>query len=103
VVHLTWECQELQEQLAASIEANHQLTDEERRLLEKRLAALQRDLHHVIEKKEVLEKHLQPSIEALLQQYHRLQQTATQAGMPASTHQAPSVPYRQQLPAGYGE
>src|SRR5207247_2532322 len=43
VVHLTWECQELHEQLAASVEANQQLTDEQRRLIEKRLEALQRD------------------------------------------------------------
>ena len=103
VVHLTWECQELQEQLAGSIEANQELTDEQKRLLEKRLQGLQRDLQQVLQKKEVLEKHLQPALDALLNEYNAVQDVATRAGVPAPPRQAPAVPYRQQLPGGYAQ
>ena len=103
ITHLAWDCTELQEQLAGAIDANHELTDEERRLLEKRLSALQREMQQVMLRKEVVDQHLQPALDALLQQYNAVQQTATQAGIPAPTRQAPPVPYRQQLPAGYAQ
>jgi hypothetical protein len=102
-VHLTWECQELQEQLAGSVEANQELTDEQKRLLEKRLEALQRDLQQVTAKKEVLERHLQPALDALLHEYSAVQDTATRAGLTAPARLAPVVPYRTQQPAGYGQ
>ena len=103
LVHLTWECQELHEQLAGSVEANQELTDEQKRLLEKRLEALQRDLQQVTAKKEVLERHLQPALDALLHEYSAVQDTATRAGLTAPARLAPVVPYRTQQPAGYGQ
>jgi hypothetical protein len=103
IVHLTWECQELQEQLAASVEANQELTDEQKRLLEKRLEALQRDLQQVTAKKDVLERHVQPALDALLQEYAAVQDTATRAGLRAPVRLAPVAPYRTQQPAGYGQ
>jgi hypothetical protein len=103
ITQLTWECAELQEQLAAATEANQHLTDEQRRLLEKRLEGLHRDLKQVIEKKEVLERHLQPALDALLNEYAAVQQAATQAGLRAPARVAPVMPYRTQQPSGYGQ
>jgi hypothetical protein len=101
ITRLTWECTELQEHLAASIEANHELTDEARRMLEKRLEGLQRDLHQVMARKEVVERHLQPAIEALLHEYAAVQAVATQAGLRAPSRGRSLVPQSPQLPAGY--
>lgn len=103
VTRLTWECHELQEQLAASIEANHELTDEQRRLLEKRLEALQRDLSQVLAKKEVLERHVQPALDALLHAHAAVQEHATQLGVRAPSSTLTPAPFRRQLPAGYGQ
>ena len=103
MTRLTWECGDLQDQLAVSTEANQQLTDEQRRLLEKRLEALERDLRQVIAKKEVVERHLQPALDALLNEYTAVQQAATQAGFRAPARVTPPMPYRTQSPAGYGQ
>ncbi len=103
ITQLTWECSDLQEQLAASTEANGQLTDEERRLVEKRIEALHRDLQQVIDKKDILERHLQPAIDALLHEYSAVQETATRVGLRAPAMRAPQMPYRLQAPAGYGQ
>ena len=103
ITQLTWECHELQEQLAASTEANGQLTDEERRLVEKRIEALHRDLTQVIDKKDILERHLQPALDALLHEYSAVQDTATRAGLHAPAVAAPLMPYKQQQPSGYGQ
>lgn len=102
LTRLTWECHELQEQLAVSIEANHELTDEQRRLLEKRLDGLQRDLSQVTAKKEVLERHLQPALDALLREHALVQEQATQLGMRAPSPVPAPAPFRRQQPAGYG-
>jgi hypothetical protein len=101
ITKLTWECTELQEHLAASIEANHELTDESRRMLEKRLEGLQRDLHQVMARKEVVERHLQPAIDALLHEYAAVQEVATHAGLRAPSRGRNAVPHSPQLPAGY--
>jgi hypothetical protein len=103
VTKLTWECTELQEQLASSIEANQELTDEARRMLEKRLEGLQRDLQQVLARKEVVERHLQPAIEALLHEYAAVQEVATQAGLRAPSRGRATSPYGPQLPAGYSQ
>ena len=80
ITRLTWECHDLHDQLAASTEANQELTDEQRRLLEKRLEGLQRDLSQVIAKKEVLERHLHPALEALLTEYTAVQRQCHACG-----------------------
>jgi hypothetical protein len=103
ITRLTWECTEIQEQLAGAIDANQELTDEQRRLLERRLHALQRDLQHVMAKKEVVERHLQPAVEALLQEYTAVQDSATRAGLRAPTLVPSATPYRTQQPSGYGQ
>jgi hypothetical protein len=103
LTQLTWECAELQEQLAAATEANQHLTDEQRRLLEKRLDGLQRDLAQVVAKKEVLERHYHPALDALLNEYTAVQDSATRVGLRAPSPVAPPMPYRRQQPAGYGQ
>jgi regulator of replication initiation timing len=103
VTQLTWECDDLKSQLAGSIESNQELTDEQRRLLERRLEALERDLKQVIAKKDIVEKHLQPALDALLQEYQAVQSVATQAGFRAPAKVGPVMPYRTQGPGGYGQ
>jgi hypothetical protein len=103
ITQLTWQCQELQEQLTAATDANTHLTDEEKRLLEKRYEALRRDLAAVMQKKEVLEKHLQPAIDALLSEYSAVQDVATRAGLRAPTLRAPQMPYKRQQPSGFSQ
>jgi hypothetical protein len=103
ITRLTWECQDLQEQLAASTDANQHLTDEQRRLVEKRLEGLQRDLQQVVSKKDVIEKHLQPALDALLHEYAAIQETAARAGLQAPSQVAPRMIYRTQQPSGYGQ
>jgi hypothetical protein len=103
VTQLTWQCQELQEQLTAATDANTHLTDEEKRLLEKRYEALRRDLAAVVHKKEVLESHLQPAIDALLREYNAVQDVATRAGLRAPRVSTPHMPYRRQMPSGYSQ
>jgi hypothetical protein len=103
VTQLTWQCQELQEQLTAATEANTHLTDEEKRLLEKRYDGLRRDLAAVMQKKDVLEKHLQPAIDALLSEYAAVQEVATKAGLRAPSVSTPQMPYRRQQPSGYSQ
>ena len=102
VVRLQWECSEIQEQLAGAIDANAHLTDEQRRLLEARLQALQRNLQQVLAKKTTVEQHLQPALDALLQEYVGVQDTATKAGLTAPTVTTPAMPFRGAAPAGYG-
>jgi hypothetical protein len=102
ITRLTWECAEIQDQLAGAIDANQHLSEEQRRLLERRLEALDRDLTHVMAKKEVVERHLQPAVDALLSEYAAVQQTATQAGLRAPGRGTPPLPYQTQFPAGYG-
>jgi hypothetical protein len=103
ITQLTWECADLQEQLAAATEANQHLTDEQRRLLEKRLDGLHRDLAQVVAKKEVVERHLQPALDALLTEYAAVQDSATRAGLRAPARMTPVMPYRTQQPSGYGQ
>ncbi len=103
VTRLTWECGELQEQLAGAAEGNSQLTDEQRRILDKRIEAVGRELNSVLKKAEVVGQHLQPALTALLQEYQAVQHVATQAGLRAPSPQPRQTPYRGQLPAGYGQ
>jgi len=69
LTRLTWDCHELQDQLAAATEGNAHLSEEERRILEKRSEALQLTLLQVMEKAEVQENHLAPAVDALLREY----------------------------------
>jgi hypothetical protein len=103
ITQLTWECAALQAQRAAATEAHQHLTDEQRRLLEKRLDGLQRDLAQMVAKKEVLERHYHPALDALLHEYAAVQQAATQVGLRAPSPVAPPMPYRRQQPSGYGQ
>jgi hypothetical protein len=102
ITQLTWECHELQEALDEATEANSHVTDEQRRLLQLRLASLQRDLKHVMEKKEAAEKHLQPAVEALLADYTRVLNHAADTGLSAPSVQPPRARYGTQSPSGYG-
>jgi hypothetical protein len=103
ITTLTWECTDLQAQLTAATDANSHLTDEERRLLERRYQSLRQDLAAVMAKKDATEKHLQPAIDALLSEYTAVQSVATKAGLRAPTVTSPPMPYQQQAPSGYSQ
>jgi hypothetical protein len=100
---LSWDCHELSQQLASATEANSELTDGQRTLLEKRLEGLQRDFLAVMQRTEVVERHLQPALDALLSEYAGVTQAAAQAGLRAPTRVTPAMPFRSQMPGGYGQ
>lgn len=103
VTRLTWECGELQDQLAGSIEGNQHLSAEERLLLERRLTALDRELKAVIAKKDVIEQHMQPALDALLREYTQVQAVATEAGLSAPRPAAAAMPFGTQAPSGMAQ
>ena len=103
IIRLTWEVHELHGELDAAESVNAQLTDEQRHLLQQRLAALQRELDQVIQKKTTIESHLQPAFGALLSEYNAVQQEAARVGLRAPALTPPRTPYRGQGPAGYGQ
>ena len=101
LTQLTWECHELQDQLLAAAEGNQHLTDEQRRLLEKRFETLHRSLVQLREKLEVAEGY-QTALDGLMQEYARVQQTATTYGVQAPTRHLPPMMFDTQTPAGWG-
>lgn len=103
MIRLTWEVHELHGELDAAESVNVQLTDEQRHLLQQRLAALQRELDQVTQKKATIEQHLQPALEALLSEYSAVQQEAARVGLRAPSTTPPRTPYRGQGPTGYGQ
>src|SRR5215471_6116264 len=102
LTQLQWACSELEDALASAMEANTHLTDEERRLLERRLQGLEHEMKQVLAKKKVVDETLQPTVDALLREYAGVQQMATQAGFRAPATIVPAMPYRTQMPIGYG-
>jgi len=102
LARLTWDCADLDEQLASAADDNPHLADEERRLMESRRAALQRNLAQFRQKLEAAERH-QATIDEVLRTWAAVQQTATDYGVRAASRQAPVMPYRSQNPFGYGQ
>jgi len=103
LVRLTWEVRELHDQLAAAEIVNAQLTDEQRHVLERRLATLHQELTRVVQEKETAERHVLPVVEELLREHTAVQQEATRIGLQVPTPPAPPpTPFRGQLPSGYG-
>jgi hypothetical protein len=104
ITRLTWEVRELQDQLATAEVVNTQLTEEERRLLERRVVAAQRELERVVQEKETAERHLLPVVDALLSEYAAVQTEAARVGFQAPTREVPPMPFRRggQLTAGFG-
>jgi hypothetical protein len=102
LARLTWDCADLEEQLASAADDNPHLGDEERRLLESRRAALQRNLGQFRQKLEAAERH-QTTLDEVMRAYATAQQTATDYGLRAPSTQAPVMPYRFQNPFGYGQ
>jgi hypothetical protein len=104
VTRLTWEVRELQDQLAAAEVVNAQLTEEERRLLERRVVEAQRELDRVVQEKETAERHLLPVVDTLLREYAAVQTEASRVGAQAPTREAPPTPFRRggQLTSGFG-
>ena len=102
IARLTWDCHDLQDQLAAAAEGNQHLTDEARRAIEKLNESLGRELRHVADKIDVKDKFLKPALDELMQEYAAVQSVATRAGLRAPSQRIPSMPYRTQMPVGYG-
>jgi hypothetical protein len=103
LTRLTWDVQELHSQLAGAAAVNQQLTEEERHVLQQRLAGLQQELARVVQQKEVAERHVLPVLEALLAEYAATQAEATRLGLGIPAAQTPPpTPFRGQLPGGYG-
>jgi hypothetical protein len=104
LTRLTWDVYELHSQLAGAAAVNQQLTEEERHVLEQRLAGLQQELARVVQQKEVAERHVLPVLEALLAEYAATQAEATRLGLGTPAAQTPPpTPFRGQLPGGYGQ
>jgi hypothetical protein len=103
LTRLTWDVQELHSQLAGAAAVNQQLTEEERHVLQQRLAGLQQELARVVQQKEVAERHVLPVLEALLAEYAATQAEAVRIGLqtPAAVT-PPPTPFQGQLPGGYG-
>ncbi|MGE3540226.1 MAG: hypothetical protein AB7N91_22655 [Candidatus Tectimicrobiota bacterium] len=103
IVRLTWEVRELHDQLAAAETVNAQLNDEQRHVLERRLATLQQELARVVQEKETAEKHVLPVLEELLREHAAVQHEATRVGLQVPSAPAPPpTPFRGQVPGGYG-
>jgi hypothetical protein len=103
LTRLTWEVRELHDQLAAAGTVNAQLTDEQRRLLEQRLATLHHELTRLTQEKETTERHVLPVLDALLQEHAAVQHETTRVGLQAPASPAPPpTPFRGQIPAGFG-
>lgn len=103
IVRLTWECQELQDMLAAAADGTQNLTDEARRLLENRKKQLDVQLQQTLAKINVVEKHLQPALQELFTEYEAVQSMATQAGLRTPSVRIPPMPFRRQYPGGYSQ
>jgi hypothetical protein len=102
LTRLTWDCHQIAEELAAAADGNANLTDEQRRLLEKKQETLQRNLMHTIQKIEITEKHLQPAVDELLREYTNVQNEAARAGIVAPMRTNTPQRYRTQQPMGNG-
>lgn len=100
---LTWECGELSQQLEDSLESSEHLSDEARAKVQRQIAALHRELDQVRAKKRVVEQDLQPAVDALMQEYARMQDLATQTGLRTPRAATPAMPYGLQTPLGYSQ
>ena len=100
---LTWECGELSQQLEDSVESNEHLSDEARAKVQRQIASLHRELDQVRAKKRVIEHDLQPAVDALMQEYARMQDLATQTGLRTPRAATPTMPYGTQGPLGYSQ
>jgi hypothetical protein len=104
LTRLTWDVQELHSQLAGAAAVNQQLTEEERHVLQQRLAGLQQELTRVVQQKEVAKRHVLPVLEALLAEYAATQAEATRLGLRIlAAPTPPPTPFQGQLPGGYGQ
>jgi hypothetical protein len=103
IVQLTWEVHQLQEELTAATSQNQQITDEQRRLIEQKLALLQRTLAQQVQKVEVTERYT-AALDGLLRDLTALQAQAARVGLsvPTLTLGGPSLRYQRQLPMGWG-
>ena len=100
---LTWECGELTQQLEDSLESNEHLSDEARAKVQRQLAAIPRELENVRAKKRVIEQDLQPAVDALMQEYARMQDMATQTALRTPRAATPAMPFGTQGPLGYSQ
>jgi hypothetical protein len=102
ITQLTWECHQLQDELIAAAEGNQHLTDEARRLYEKRVTTLKRSLEQVKEKVDIQERYYQPAVQALMTEYANVQALATGIGLRAGASAPAPMPFGTQNPIGYG-
>ena len=100
IAQLTWECHEIQNKLEAATENNQHLSPEERTVLQKRYETMQRHLLQVTQKALAADEY-RGSVNNLLEEYTRVQQVATRAGITAPMRRTPVMPFRTQTPSGY--
>jgi len=103
VTQLQWQCDELQDQLQASVDTNPSLTDDQRRLMQQQVAALQRKLRQTLDKIDVVNRYMTPAMEAILTEYSAIQHAAVQHGLRAPATTLPTMPFRRQQPSGYSQ
>ena len=103
VARLTWQCAELENELAASADGNAEMSAAKREMIAKKNEALRRNLAQFMAKLDAAQKYEEPAVDALLRDYTAVQEAATAAGIRApAIHVQPSR-YRHQLPSGYSK
>ncbi len=103
VARLTWQCAELENELAAAADGNVKLSDAERKAIEKQNEALRRNLAQFFAKMDVLNKYEEPAVDALLRDYTAVQDAAAAAGLRAPAMQVQPSRYRGQTPGGFSK
>jgi hypothetical protein len=103
VARLTWQCAELENELAAAADGNVKLSDAERKAIEKQNEALRRNLAQFFAKMDVLNKYEEPAVDALMRDYTAVQDAAAAAGLRAPAIQISAPRYRGQQPSGYSK
>ena len=103
VAHLTWQCAELENALAAGADAHAEYSAAERLAIEKKLEDLRRNLAQFYAKLDVKNKYEAPAVDALMRDFTAVQETAAAAGFRAPAVQVQPPRYRQQQPLGYSK
>lgn len=99
VVQLTWQCHELENQIAAAIADNPHMSDAERAPIQQRFEAVRRQLLQLTQKLTASQM-VQGDLDTLLREYTKVQSVATQAGMAAPLRRLPPMPFGKQQPSG---
>ncbi len=102
LTHLTWECGDLEEKLAAAADGNPRLSDEERKAMEHAFQALRRKLAITVAQVDAGEKY-GAALDKVLEEYARVEATASRLALEAPSVQIAPSRYGTQLPMGFSK